>query len=61
MNNRQRITLDMAKNEIQAILYDEEEKYDNIPENLQDSERAELMQENINNLQEAIDLLNEVG
>lgn len=42
------------------IKYDEESYYDNIPENLQYSQRAEDSETAIENLEEALDLLNEV-
>ena len=42
------------------IKYDEESYYDNIPENLQYSQRAEDSEMAIENLEEALDLLNEV-
>lgn len=45
---------------LEDIKSDEESYYDNIPENLQYSQRAETSEEAIDNLDEALDLLNEV-
>lgn len=45
---------------LEDIKSDEESYYDNIPENLQYSQRAEASEEAIDNLDEALDLLNEV-
>ena len=47
-------------NTLDNIKYDEESYYDNIPENLQYSQRAEDSEAAIENLEEALDLLNEV-
>ena len=47
-------------NTLDNIKYDEESYYDNIPENLQYSQRAEDSETAIENLEEALDLLNEV-
>ena len=45
-------------NTLDNIKYDEESYYDNIPENLQYSQRAEDSETAIENLEEALDLLN---
>lgn len=45
------------KNEIEDILWDEEDAYNNMPENLQYSIRGENSIDAINSLQEAIDTL----
>ena len=47
-------------NTLDNIKYDEESYYDNIPENLQYSQRAEDSETAIENLEEALNLLNEV-
>ena len=47
-------------NTLDNIKYDEESYYDNIPENLQYSQRAEDSETAIEKLEEALDLLNEV-
>lgn len=47
-------------NELECIKDDEQYYYDNIPENLQCSQRAEDSEEAIDNMEEALDLLNEV-
>ena len=47
-------------NELDNIKDDEQDYYDNIPENLQNGQRAEDSERAIDNLAEALDLLNEV-
>ncbi len=47
-------------NALDNIKDDEQDYFDNIPENLQYSQRAEASEEAINNMDEALDLLNEV-
>lgn len=51
--------IESAKDELENILYEEEDAYDNMPENLQYSMRGEESSEAIDNLQEAVDLLEE--
>lgn len=46
-------------NDLEKIRDDEQDYYDNIPENLQYSQRAEDSEAAIDNLEEALDLLNE--
>ncbi len=47
-------------NDLDNIKSDEEDYYDNIPENLQYSQKAEDSEQAIDNLEEALNLLNEV-
>jgi chaperonin cofactor prefoldin len=47
--------LDIIKNEIEQICNDEEDYHDNIPENLQDSDRAMSSEEAIDNLNEVLE------
>jgi hypothetical protein len=60
-------SLEEIKCAIEEMRDDEECKFDNMPEGLQESERGETMQESIENLEsasssleEAIDYLNEI-
>lgn len=46
--------LENQKAAIEAILNEEQEAYDNIPESLQDTDRANQMYENIDALEDAI-------
>lgn len=46
-------------NTLENILWDEQNYYDNIPENLQYSQRAEASEEAIENIEEALSCLNE--
>lgn len=61
MNKQRRKALEGIINElenqkaaIEAILDEEQEAYDNIPESLQDTDRANQMYENIDALEDAI-------
>ena len=47
-------------NTLESIRDDEQDYYDNIPENLQYSQRAEDSEAAIENIEEALDLLNEL-
>lgn len=51
--------IESARDEIEDILWEEEDAYDNMPENLQCSMRGEESSEAIDNLQEAVDKLEE--
>ena len=51
--------IESAKDELEDILYEEEDAYDNMPENLQCSMRGEESSDAIDSLQEAIDVLEE--
>jgi len=60
MNNEQRERLQNAIDIMTEVQEEEQEKYDNAPENLQDSERVEKFQENADELQEAIDAVTQL-
>ena len=51
--------LDVIKSELDMILYDEESSMDNIPENLQNSYRYQVAEEACNNIENAIDALDD--
>lgn len=51
--------IESIKDEIEDILYEEEDAYDNMPENLQYSMRGEESSDAIDSLQEAVDALDE--
>lgn len=53
-------SINSIRNEIENILWEEEDAYDNMPENLQYSMRGEASSEAIDNLQDAVDTLDEV-
>lgn len=53
-------TLDEKKKELDNILDEEQNCYDNLPEGLIDSERGEAMSDNCDDLENAIDSLEEV-
>ena len=52
-------SLNNCINILESILWDEQNYYDNIPENLQYSQRAETSEEAINNMEESLEYLNE--
>lgn len=60
MNKDQRNELSGVLDIVTRIRDEEQEKLDNMPENLQDSERAERFQEGIDKLEEITDLLEEL-
>lgn len=60
-------SLEKIKSNIETMMEEEQSKLDNMPESLQESERGEVMQDAIDNLEsasssleEAIDYLNEI-
>lgn len=61
MNQKQRDRLGKIVEELEELVEVEEEKYENLPESLQESEKGEELQEDIYCLQEAADLLREVA
>ena len=54
------LRLRYINNDLQKILDDEQDYYDNIPENLQSSLRADTSEEAIDELTDTIDNLNEI-
>lgn len=52
-------TLIDMKSEIEEMQEAEQEKYDNMPEGLQDSERGEALEEAANQLEYAVDNIND--
>ena len=66
MNNRRReklreaqTLLSTASNIVQNALDQEEDCFDNVPENLQDTDRTQKMEEAIESLEEAIEFISE--
>ena len=57
MNKQDRAKLQKLVDELYILQEAEQEKYDNAPEGLQDTERVEKFQENVDSIQEAIDTL----
>jgi len=60
MNNKQREKIRKIIEQLEKIQEEEQEKYDNAPEGLQDTDRVYLFQENADSLQEVIDILTDV-
>jgi|13_taG_2_1085334.scaffolds.fasta_scaffold00535_26 vacuolar-type H+-ATPase subunit E/Vma4 len=61
MNDKQRKRLLKVKLVIEEILYEEQDKLDNLPESLQYGKTGEDIEEAMQWLEEARDCLNEVG
>ena len=53
-------TIEELKNDLEVLLSEEQEKRDNMPENLEFSECVEVMDNAISNLDEAISNIDEV-
>lgn len=51
--------LDKYRDELETMQEDEQDKYDNLPEGLQESERGEAMMEAADNLENAVSALEE--
>ncbi len=51
--------LEILRSDLEDILWDEEFAFENMPENLQDSERGQMSQEAQSNLEEAISLIDD--
>ena len=51
--------LELIKNELDMILYDEESYMDNIPENFQNGYRYQVAEDACNNIENAIDSLDD--
>lgn len=67
MNNQRRKeiksiikTLEEAVERLNSVCSDEEDAFDNMPEGIQDSDRGDTMQENIEALEEAVESIEEV-
>lgn len=52
-------SLQILKSDIENIQSEEQDAYDNLPESFQDSERGDRMQEAIDNLDDAMTLIDE--
>lgn len=66
MNKARRISitkiadsLQALKSDVESIQYEEQDVYDNLPESFQDCERGDRMQEAIDNLDDALNLIDE--
>ena len=59
LNNINRL-IDVYKSELEDILNEEQDYYDNIPENLLGSERADISEEAISNLEDVVSSLEDV-
>ena len=57
MNKQQRAKLQTIIDDLSIIQEQEQEKYDNMPEGLQETDRAYKFEENADTIQEAIDTL----
>ena len=60
MNKERRKKLQKVTELLDEVITDEQDAYDNLPEGIQESERGEAMEEGLDKLKEALDLLAEV-
>ena len=60
MNKTRRNRISKAIDELRSILNEEQDVYDNIPENLLDTDRASESEEAINVLEDVIDQLEDI-
>lgn len=60
MNAKRRVVLERVKEDLVDVMNQEQDVLDNMPENLQASERADKISEGIDYLQEAIDALDSI-
>ena len=60
MNAKQRTKLENVISELEDIIFDEQEKLDNLAENFSGTERYEKIEEGINSLEEAIESLQNI-
>jgi hypothetical protein len=52
-----RVSLEDVRRDVSDILEEEQEKYENMPESLQNGSRGEAMQEAIDNLEQAVEAI----
>lgn len=62
MNNKRRNKIQNIIDHLEDVIADEQDAYDNMPEGIQGSDKGEVMEEGLGNLNEAKDLLeNSIG
>lgn len=61
MNDRRRKELYDIIDKLESLINNEQESFDNMPENLQFSEKGEKLEENIDSLTEARDIITTVA
>lgn len=59
MNQKRRAQLQRVVGSLQEIINDEQDAYDNMPENIQDSDKGDKIAEGLDELNEAKDILEE--
>lgn len=57
MNTKRRIDLLKIVDLLDEVISDEQDAYDNMPEGIQESEKGKVMEEGLDNLNEARELL----
>jgi len=60
MNAERRKRLETARRELSQVLDEEQDARENLPESLQDSDKAAVMDENIANIETALDVLDNI-
>lgn len=59
MNNKRRADIQKIIDSLDEVITDEQDAYDNMPEGIQESERGDTIDEGLDKLNEAKDLLEE--
>jgi hypothetical protein len=52
--------LEVLKDELENISAEEQDAYDNLPEGIQDSERGDVMEENVSDIDDAASSIEEI-
>jgi len=60
MNQARRREIEVVISQLDDIITNEQEAYDNMPESIQESEKGETMEAGLDSLQEAVETLGEV-
>ena len=61
MNSKRRSRLQEGIDILDEVIVEEQEAFDNMPENIRDAEKGQAVEEGLDNLNEAKDLLDEVA
>lgn len=59
MNHKRRVKLQKALDLLDEVISDEQDAYDNMPENLQESDKGDKVADGLDELNEAKDILKE--
>jgi hypothetical protein len=60
MNNKRRARLHKINDELENLIYEEQEAFDNMPEGIQESERGTISEEAVNYMEDAKSAIEEI-